>query len=110
MPETLPSPTDKLTARIDGHIGWLVLDNPTRRNALTLAMWQAVPQLVAALDAHPDVRVIVVRGAGDGPFASGADISEFETVRATAAGARAYEAANAEAFAGLAVPPSRRWR
>ncbi|KAA5598192.1 enoyl-CoA hydratase [Blastochloris sulfoviridis] len=101
MPETLPSPTDKLTARIDGHIGWLVLDNPTRRNALTLAMWRAVPELVAALDAHPDVRVIVVRGAGDGPFASGADISEFETVRATAEGARAYEAANAEAFAGL---------
>ncbi|NJO53496.1 MAG: hypothetical protein HC829_00445 [Bacteroidales bacterium] len=51
MPDTLPSPTDKLTARIDGHIGWLVLDNPARRNALTLAMWQAVPQLVAALDA-----------------------------------------------------------
>lgn len=101
MSESLPSPTEKLTARVEGQIGWLILDNPARRNALTLAMWQAVPKLVAALERHRDVRVIVVRGAGDGPFASGADISEFETVRATAAGARAYEAVNGEAFDAL---------
>ena len=101
MPQTLPSPTDKLTARVEGEVGWLIIDNPARRNALTLAMWQALPELVAAFDAHPNVRVIVLRGAGDGPFAAGADISEFETVRGTAAGARAYEAANGEAFAAL---------
>lgn len=101
MTETLPSPTDQLAAQVEGPVGWLVLNNPARRNAMTLAMWQAVPELVAAFDAHPGVRLVVVRGAGEGPFSAGADISEFETVRATAAGARAYEAANAAAFAAL---------
>ncbi|NJL07179.1 MAG: hypothetical protein HC900_02170 [Methylacidiphilales bacterium] len=110
MLDTLPSPTDKLTALVEGHIGWLVLDNPARRNALTLAMWQAVPQLVAALDAHPDVRVIVVRGAGDGPFASGADISEFETVRATAAARAPTRPPMPRRSPASAGPPSRRWR
>ncbi len=61
------------------------------------------PPLFAALEAHPEVRVIVVRGAGALPFASGADISEFETLRATAAGGRAYEAANEAAFRAVAA-------
>jgi enoyl-CoA hydratase/carnithine racemase len=51
------------------------------------------------------VRVLVVRGAGDGPFASGADIAEFETVRADSAGGRAYEADNEAAFEALARLP-----
>jgi enoyl-CoA hydratase/carnithine racemase len=66
-------------------------------------MWKAIPELLSALEAEPEVRVIVIRGAGHAAFASGADIAEFETVRATAEGARAYEAANEAAFAAVSA-------
>src|SRR3954470_8250561 len=65
-------------------------------------MWQAIPNAVAALDADRDVRVIVMRGYGDQAFASGADISEFQTHRKDAASAAAYERTTALAFDALA--------
>jgi enoyl-CoA hydratase len=65
----------------DGAIGWLVFDQPERRNAVSLEMWQAVPGAVAELDADPAVRVIVLRGAGEDAFVAGADISQFEQNR-----------------------------
>ena len=70
-------------AEKDGAIGWLVLDNPARLNALDSAMWRAIPPAVAQFDADPEVRVIVLRGEGDKAFAVGMDISEFETARTT---------------------------
>ncbi len=87
--------------REEGGIAWLVLRNPTRLNALRLEMWEAIPAFLAELAADPDVRVLVVRGAGDAAFASGADISEFTTHRKDAASARAYEASTGRAFDAL---------
>ena len=103
----LPTSDARIRAEVEGPIGRLVVANPARRNAVSLDMWKAIPGAVAALAAHPDVRVVVVRGDGDLAFVSGADISEFATVRKDAASARAYEASNAEAFSALrhvAVP------
>ncbi|ADZ70056.1 enoyl-CoA hydratase [Polymorphum gilvum] len=103
---------EQLTARIHTEVtdavGWLVVDNAARRNAVTLAMWRAIPPAVAALDADPAVRVIVLRGAGGTTFVAGADISEFETVRGDAASARSYEDENVAAFDALraAVKPT----
>lgn len=97
----LPTSDARIRAEVDGPIGRIVVANPARRNAVSLDMWTAIPGAVAALEAHPDVRVIVVRGDGDLAFVSGADISEFATVRRDAASARAYEAANADAFSAL---------
>jgi len=82
-------------------IAWIVLRNPGRLNAVRLEMWQALPEAARALDADPAVRVIALRGAGDEAFASGADISEFETHRRDAASAAAYEDVTAAAFAAL---------
>ena len=65
-------------------------------------MWRALPGIVAALDRDERVRVIVLRGEGTGSFASGADIAEFETVRADAEGGRHYEAINEAAFWAVA--------
>lgn len=65
----------------DGHIGWLVFDQPERRNAVSLEMWRAIPGAVADLDADPAIRVIVLRGAGADAFVAGADISQFEQNR-----------------------------
>lgn len=97
----LPTSDARIRAEVEGPIGRLVVANPARRNAVSLDMWKAIPGAVATLEAHPEVRAIVVCGDGDLAFVSGADISEFSTVRKDAASARAYEASNAEAFAAV---------
>lgn len=91
----------RLRADVEPPIGWLIVDHPERRNAITLSMWRALPALVAALDADPAVRVIVLTGGGGQAFVSGADIAEFAEVRKDAASARAYEDVNEAAFAAL---------
>lgn len=78
-------------------IAWLIIDNPTRRNALTAKMWAAIPDLVRQAEANPAIRVLVVRGAGDDTFSAGADISEFEEQRSGDAAAR-YNQLNHDAF------------
>lgn len=87
---------------VEGAIGWLVFDHPERRNAVSAAMWRAIPALAARLDAEPAVRVVVLRGAGEEAFVSGADISEFERTRTGARAAQAYEDVGIAAFAAIA--------
>jgi enoyl-CoA hydratase/carnithine racemase len=82
-------------------VGWIVLRNPGKLNAVRLEMWQAIPDAVARLVGEPAVRAIVLRGHGEDAFASGADISEFATHRKDAASAKAYEGVTARAFAAL---------
>lgn len=82
-------------------IAWMVLRNPARLNAVRYEMWQAIPDLIRTLAHDPSVRVVVMRGFGDQAFASGADISEFDTHRKDAASAAEYERTNARAFAAL---------
>jgi enoyl-CoA hydratase/carnithine racemase len=79
----MKSPTERMIAEIDGPIGWLVFNNPARRNAVSMDMWQAIPEILAAYERDPAVRVIVLKGAGDKAFVSGADISEFEQNRSS---------------------------
>lgn len=75
----------------EGPIGWIVISNPARRNAIGAAMWGAFPEAMAAFDADPEVRCIVLRGEGTVAFAAGADISEFEHRRADPAAAKAFD-------------------
>jgi enoyl-CoA hydratase/carnithine racemase len=86
----------------EGALAWLVFDHPERRNAISAEMWQALPEAVRELDADPDVRVAVLRGAGDVAFVSGADISEFERSRTGAEAAADYDRTTARAFDALA--------
>src|SRR3984957_4057110 len=85
------SPTERMIAEVDGPIGWLVLNNPARRNAVSLDMWQAIPQILDAYERDPAVRVIVLKGSGDKAFVSGADISEFEQNRSSPEAVARYE-------------------
>lgn len=94
-----------ICAEVKGPVGYLILDRPERKNALSFEMWRELPKLLSALAAQREVRAIVLRGAGELPFCSGADISEFETVRASAEGARAYEEANIVAFDAIGSCP-----
>jgi enoyl-CoA hydratase/carnithine racemase len=80
---------DTLKVEVAGDVATLTLNRPEKKNALTLAMWTALPGLLARIAADPAAKVLVVRGAG-GTFAAGADIGEFETVYATPDSTRAY--------------------
>jgi enoyl-CoA hydratase/carnithine racemase len=105
MPIAIPSPTPKLVVSLDDAVATVAIDNPAKRNALDLDMWSAFPAIMTALAADERVRAIVIRGASAAAFASGADISEFDTVRADATGGRRYEAANEAAFWAVAACP-----
>jgi enoyl-CoA hydratase len=74
----------------DGAIATITLDNPTRMNAMSRAMWEAVGANFTALSADDSVRCVVIRGTGTKAFAAGADIAEFERERANFEVARDY--------------------
>jgi len=99
--------TDRLLVEVTGHIATVTFNNPARHNALSAEMRAALPSLLAGLNADADVRVIVVTGAGDKAFASGADISEFGAQRTAPADRAAYDrgqAALADAWASVDKP------
>lgn len=97
--KTIDLPTEKMLAHVEDGIGWMTYNNPARLNAMSLDMNLAVPVILDAFANDPDVRVVVVRGAGERAFVSGADISEFGEKR-TAPEARAvYDKAAADAGA-----------
>jgi enoyl-CoA hydratase/carnithine racemase len=96
----ISAPTPELRLVRDGGIGWIILSNPERMNALTAGMWGALPGLVAEAERDPVLRVIVLRGEGQRAFSAGADISEFESAR-TGQSAATYDALNDEAFKAL---------
>jgi enoyl-CoA hydratase len=89
----------------DGAIATVALSHPERLNALTLGMWQRLATVFAGLAADQALRCVVLRGAGEQAFAAGADISEFGTVRASAAQAQEYGAAISEAMHAIASCP-----
>jgi len=98
---------EKLIGRKEGQIGWLIFNNPERRNAVSLDMWRAIPEVLAAFEADPEVRVVVFTGAGDKAFVSGADISQFEEQRRDSTAEARYSAASGTAngaMAGLSKP------
>lgn len=88
----------------DGAAAHLVLNKPDKKNALSEAMWRAIPKLLSDAEADAAVRLLIVRGAG-GAFAAGADISEFEEVYSTTERAAEYSRAVAAALDGLAAFP-----
>ena len=69
--------SDSVRLERDGHVGWLVFDNEPRRNALTANMLNETVDALADVAKDDDIRVVVLRGAGDKAFISGADISGF---------------------------------
>lgn len=97
--------TDKMLAeKIDG-VGWMTFNNPERRNATSLEMWQAIGVIMEEFARDPDVRCCVMTGAGDKAFVSGADISQFKDMRSDADAAAEYDRISAEARMKLALFP-----
>ena len=83
--------TDQLLVETAGAVGWITFNNPAKHNALSVAMWRALPEALDRLEADPTIRVIVLKGAGEKAFVSGADISEFATERASEEAVAAYD-------------------
>ena len=93
--------TEKMLAHKDQHVGRIVFNNPARHNAVSLEMWQGLADAAQAFAADPDIRVVIVQGAGDKAFVSGADISEFDGQRDSAAATEKYDAIAAKGMQAL---------
>ena len=101
-------PTAQLRGIVDNGIGWIVYNQPERHNAMSRAMLAAIPELCSVLDADDEVRVVVLRGAGERAFVSGADLNELSSGGAGSArppSARLmYDGAGASALLAISKP------
>ena len=82
--------TDKMLMRKDGAVGHMIFNQPEKRNAVSLSMWERATEILDEFENDPEIRVVVLSGAGGKSFVSGADISEFETQRGTAEAQQHY--------------------
>lgn len=89
-----------LCSTLDG-VGTVTFNNPAKRNAMSLDMWVALGEAVNGLAADPQVRVIILAGAGGKAFISGADIGQFEELRHNAEAAEQYALRSAAARKAL---------
>ena len=84
--------TDKMLSRKEGRVGYVIFNNPERHNAVSLEMWEATARILEDFGKDDEVRVVVLTGAGDKAFVSGADISKFENERANEEAIARYNA------------------
>lgn len=99
---TLDVGTPRIVAEVRDRVGWITFNHPERRNAMSLDMWQGLGKVAEAFERDPQVRAVVMRGAGGKAFVSGADISEFDQHRADAAQKKTYDEIASRGHAGLA--------
>src|SRR6478735_2147682 len=109
----LDTPKNAETSHADGKIlqsvsdgvGVITFNNPDKRNAMSLEMWEGLGQALVELRDNSEVRVVILVGAGDKAFVSGADISQFEKSRHNAAASEEYAKRSAAERALLADYP-----
>jgi len=98
---TYASTTDRVQAWLDGRTLHVRFNNPAKHNALSVDMWEAVPPLLQRARDDDDVRLVVFSGAGGKAFVSGADISQFEDLRAARDAVAHYERMAEATLAGI---------
>src|ERR1700726_1695311 len=82
--------TEKMLRRKEGRVGYVIFNNPERHNAVSLDMWAETSRILEDYARDDEVRVVVLTGAGGKSFVSGADISKFESERASLDASRVY--------------------
>jgi enoyl-CoA hydratase/carnithine racemase len=97
--------TEKMLAKKADHIGTMTFNNPERHNAVSFEMWQSAGKMLEDFAADPEVRVVILTGAGGKAFVSGADISKFEDERATKEAVRRYNEETDRVYTRLADFP-----
>ncbi len=100
-PDAYQSPTERLKAWVDGPVLHLSFNNPAKHNAISVDMWEAVPLLLDQAEKDESIRMVVFSGQGPKAFASGADISQFEDMRAAREAVKSYEHMAENALMGL---------
>ncbi|MGJ7498189.1 enoyl-CoA hydratase [Variovorax sp. RT4R15] len=95
------STTGRVQTWLDASTLHIRFNNPARHNALSVDMWEAVPPLLRIAAADERVRLVVFSGAGDKAFVSGADITQFEDMRAAREAVTRYEAMAEEALMSI---------
>jgi enoyl-CoA hydratase/carnithine racemase len=93
----------KLLMQKDGPIGWIIFNQPEKRNAVSQEMWELMPQYVKELASDDEIRVVVLRGAGDQAFVAGADISQFKDRRRNMADEEEYRRISSQGQDSLAT-------
>ena len=74
----------------DNSIGTITLNRPDQLNAINFEMWGELKAAAEQLSGDPNVRIVILRGAGDKAFSSGADIKDFPAHRSSSSLAREY--------------------
>jgi enoyl-CoA hydratase/carnithine racemase len=95
----------KILQSIADGVGIITFNNPEKRNAMSLDMWEGLGSALIELRDDPEVRVVIMVGAGDKAFVSGADISQFEKTRHNAEASEEYSKKSAAQRALLADYP-----
>jgi enoyl-CoA hydratase/carnithine racemase len=98
---TYPSTTERVKTWLDGQVLHIRFNNPAKHNALSVDMWEAVPPLLARAEDDDNVRMVVFSGEGEKAFVSGADISQFEDMRAAKEAVKKYEQMAEAALEGI---------
>ena len=84
--------TEKMLSELQGRVGIMTFNNPEKHNAVSFEMWEAAERILDSFESDPEVRVVVLTGAGGKAFVSGADISKFESERASEEAVQRYNA------------------
>ena len=95
------SPTGRIQVWLEAATLHIRFNNPARHNALSVDMWEAIPPLLVQAEGDERVRLVVLSGAGEKAFASGADISQFEDMRAAREAVSRYEVMAENALMGI---------
>ena len=98
---TYLSGTERVKTWLDAAVLHVRFNNPEKHNALSMDMWEAVPPLLAKAGKDDGVRMVVFSGEGGKAFVSGADISQFEDMRAAKEAVKKYEAMAEAALQGI---------
>jgi enoyl-CoA hydratase/carnithine racemase len=93
--------TERVKTWLDGQVLHIRFNNPGKHNALSVDMWEAVPPLLDKAAKDDNVRMVVLSGEGGKSFVSGADISQFEDMRAAKEAVKKYEAMAEAALQGI---------
>ncbi|HTB01880.1 MAG TPA: enoyl-CoA hydratase [Bradyrhizobium sp.] len=95
----------KILQSVTEGVGVVTFNNPEKRNAMSLDMWEGLGHALVELRDDPEVRVVILTGTGDKAFVSGADISQFEKNRHNAEASEEYAKKSAAQRALLADYP-----
>ncbi len=91
-PNPLPPPDAPLALALDGPLARLLINRPQVRNAMNQAMWDLLLAHVQTIAQAPQIKAVLIEGAGPQAFCAGADMGEFAQVYASADSTRAYNA------------------